>query len=395
MGIEDVRPSIALTKPPASASAPWLRAAMPERTTSICGTYCKNATASWSPGPACAASCSRCGLLRSRNASGPSIGGAANAMPRRGCWCRLMAALTTGWASADHGCTCWPPLMTRLAKCWPPSFASRRTVLATFNWCSSCSRATGGRSHSIMIGMRSSRNGRQSKKATPWRSNWQGEWLPANSAACSQSWRSPRSRRALHRPKGVSSGSSGHCKIGWCWNCAWREPARASRPMLFLEPYLPRFNAQFGVPAAQEGTAYRPLPPGLKLDDLMCFKYERVVAADNTVQFGPQRIQVLAGPQRRSYARATVAVHEYFDGSLAIYSAGQRLASTEAPLEAPSLRARGGRLRLPAPASAQSEQQAEAGSLVEKQTPGSTLRDDHPWRKWTGPPDQTKQADPF
>src|SRR5579863_8123678 len=169
-----------------------------------------------------------------------------------------------------------------------------------------------------------------------------------------------------------------------------REQANA-----FLEPYLPRFNAQFGVPAAQEGTAYRPLPPGLKLDDLMCFKYERVVAADNTVQFGPQRIQVLAGPQRRSYARATVAVHEYFDGSLAIYSAGQRLASTEAPLEAPSLRARGGRLRLPAPASAQSEQQAEAGSLVEKQTPGSTLRDDHPWRKWTGPPDQTKQADPF
>jgi transposase len=160
-----------------------------------------------------------------------------------------------------------------------------------------------------------------------------------------------------------------------------------------LENYLPRFNAQFGVPAAQEGTAYRPLPPGLKLDELFCFKYERIVAADHTVQFGPQRIQVLAGQERRSYARATVEVHEHFDGSLAIYYAGERLASTEAPLEAPQLRSRGGRLHVPAPASTQAEQQAGAGSSVGKQTRGSTPRADHPWRKWTGPPStSTDQA---
>jgi hypothetical protein len=165
-----------------------------------------------------------------------------------------------------------------------------------------------------------------------------------------------------------------------------------------LENYLPRFNAQFGVPAAQEGTAYRALPPGLKLHELFCFNYERIVAADNTVQFGPQRIQVLAGKERHSYARATVEVHEHFDGSLAIYYAGERLASTEAPLEAPQLRSRGGRLHVPVPASTQAEQQAGAGSSVGKQTRGSTPRADHAWRKWTGPPststDQAKQADP-
>lgn len=167
---------------------------------------------------------------------------------------------------------------------------------------------------------------------------------------------------------------------------------------VLLEDYLPRFNAQFAVPAAGEGTAYRPLSPGLKLDDLMCFKYERVVAADNTVQFGPQRMQVLAGKERRSYARATVEVHEHFDGSLTIYYAGERLASTEAPLEAPKLRSRGGRLRLPAPASAQAAQPIGEGPMARKQTTGPKPRADHPWRTWTGPPgtspDRAKQADP-
>lgn len=160
-----------------------------------------------------------------------------------------------------------------------------------------------------------------------------------------------------------------------------REQANA-----FLEEYVPRFNAQFGVPAAQEGTAYRPLPPELKLDDLMCFKYERMVAADNTVQFGPQRIQVLPGKERRSYARATVEVREHFDGSLSIHSAGEQLASTEAPVEAPQLRARGGRLQLPASGSTQADQLAGAGASGGKQTGGSTPRADHPWRKRTLPP---------
>ena len=128
----------------------------------------------------------------------------------------------------------------------------------------------------------------------------------------------------------------------------------------------------------------------------MCFKYERVVAADHTVQFGPQRIQLLPGKERRSYARATVEVREHFDGSLSIHYAGERLASTEAPLEAPQLRARGRRLRLPASGSAQADQPASAGASGGKQTGASTPRADHPWRKRTLPPstrtDQAQQA---
>jgi transposase len=165
----------------------------------------------------------------------------------------------------------------------------------------------------------------------------------------------------------------------------------------FLQEYVPRFNAQFAVPAAQAGTVYRPLPPDLRLEDLLCFKYERIVAADNTVQFGSQRIQVLAGKDRRSYARATVQVHEHFDGSLTIHYAGQQLAATEAPLEAPTLRSRGGRLRLPAAASLQTEPPAQERPTQAQRTHSGKPRDDHPWRRWPGPPstsaDRAKQAE--
>jgi len=162
----------------------------------------------------------------------------------------------------------------------------------------------------------------------------------------------------------------------------------------FLASYLPRFNAQFAVPAAQQGSVYRPLPPHLKLDDLLCFKYERVVAADNTVQFGPQRIQLLASKERGSYARVTVEVHEHFDGALSIHYAGQQLAATQAPLEAPQLRARGGRLRTPAPASPQVKEAPQAS----EKTSGSKPRADHPWRTWSPSPgtahERARQADP-
>lgn len=151
-----------------------------------------------------------------------------------------------------------------------------------------------------------------------------------------------------------------------------------------LADYLPRFNAQFAVPAAHEGTAYRPVPATFKPEEVYCFKYERIVAADNTVQFGQQRIQVLAGQERRSYAQVTVQVHERFDGSLAIFYAGVCLASTEAPLEAPQLRARGKRLRrspaLPTP-STRAELPAPAEAQTRKQPTPSKPRADHPWRK--------------
>jgi hypothetical protein len=118
----------------------------------------------------------------------------------------------------------------------------------------------------------------------------------------------------------------------------------------FLQEFLPRFNRRFQVPAAEAGRAYRPLPADLDLERCFCFKYRRVVAADNTVRFGDHRLQLLPSATRRSWAKAEVEVHERLDGSLAIYYQGACLTSRPAPPEAPTLRARGGKRPKPPPA---------------------------------------------
>jgi hypothetical protein len=100
--------------------------------------------------------------------------------------------------------------------------------------------------------------------------------------------------------------------------------------------YLLRHNQKFAVPAAETGSAFRPLEKDL--DEVFCFKYQRSVSLDNVVRFGPDRLQVLPDNGRYSYARARVEVHQALDGSLTVYYQGQRLNTRPAPDEAAALR---------------------------------------------------------
>lgn len=150
-----------------------------------------------------------------------------------------------------------------------------------------------------------------------------------------------------------------------------------------LQAYLPRFNAQFAVEPAQADPAYQSLSEGVCLDTIICFKYERTVALDNTVNFGEHRLQLLPDQQRRSYARADVQVHERLDGSLAVYYADRCLLTTPAPLEAPQLRARKGRRVSSRGGSARSTAQDAREALPTSKTEhaASVPGPDHPWRK--------------
>lgn len=157
-------------------------------------------------------------------------------------------------------------------------------------------------------------------------------------------------------------------------------PAAANQ---VLWAYLPRFNARFGVPPAQAGSACRPLPDGFDPQRVFCFKYTRVVAADNTVRFDGQVLQLLPDPRRASYARAEVEVHERLDGSVAVYFQDRCLATRPAPPSAPTLRARKGpRPALP-PANAR-----PAGTP--KRHDGRRPSPDHPW--YRGPKQQNEPA---
>jgi len=102
-----------------------------------------------------------------------------------------------------------------------------------------------------------------------------------------------------------------------------------------LQRFLPQLSARFGVPPAQPGSAYRPWPPGLKPEEVFCFKHHRTVTNDNTISFDGKRLQIPPGPDRLSYARARVQVQQRLDGSLVICHKGQSLVTFQPATAAP------------------------------------------------------------
>jgi transposase len=93
----------------------------------------------------------------------------------------------------------------------------------------------------------------------------------------------------------------------------------------FLPGYLARYRARFAVTPRSEESAYVPMARETDLDRLFCFKYQRRVAADNTISFGGRVLQIPPGPDRMSYTRVVVEVHERLDGSIAVLYQGRLL----------------------------------------------------------------------
>jgi hypothetical protein len=150
-----------------------------------------------------------------------------------------------------------------------------------------------------------------------------------------------------------------------------------------LQAFLPRFNGRFAVPPAQAGESYRPIPAGLSLDEIFCFKYYRTVGADNVVAFRDHRIQIYPCNGRQSYYRARVEIQERMDGSLGLFYQGNCLATQPAPPEAPVLRVqKRGRLAIPKPSLQPPSAPKEHKELPRKKEPlRSKPGPDHPWRK--------------
>ena len=84
------------------------------------------------------------------------------------------------------------------------------------------------------------------------------------------------------------------------------------------ERFIADYNARFAVPAAEPGSAFTPYV-GRPIEDVLCVQEDRVVGADNCVSYNRRSLQVPRQRHRQHYVRATVRVHEYPDGSLAIF----------------------------------------------------------------------------
>jgi transposase len=93
--------------------------------------------------------------------------------------------------------------------------------------------------------------------------------------------------------------------------------------------FLPAHNARFRVPSEEPGSAFVAWA-GPGLEDILCIHEERIVDNDNTVRYKNKTLQIPRDRHRYHYVRATVRVHEYPDGSLAIFHGPRCLAHYDA-----------------------------------------------------------------
>ena len=110
-----------------------------------------------------------------------------------------------------------------------------------------------------------------------------------------------------------------------------------------LQGFLPRFNSRFKVPAQELEVAYRAVEGAMCLERVLCFKYRRRVARDNTVRYRWRTLQLLPGTERPRYAGAVVDALEGLDGSLEVEHEGLIVPSREAPPHPSVLRGFAGR----------------------------------------------------
>lgn len=87
---------------------------------------------------------------------------------------------------------------------------------------------------------------------------------------------------------------------------------------------MPRHNAEFAVPAAQEGSVFV-LYVG-HLPDVLSQHFERTIGNNNCVSFEGLFLQIPASGIRPHYAKVRVRVHRYVDGTLAVFHGPRKLA---------------------------------------------------------------------
>jgi hypothetical protein len=92
------------------------------------------------------------------------------------------------------------------------------------------------------------------------------------------------------------------------------------------QAYLAEHNARFAMPAEEPASAFVAVPEVL-WRDVLCIQEERRVGNGNCVRWHGGSLQIPPTPLRPHLVRAMIRVHDYPDGTLAIFKGPQRLAS--------------------------------------------------------------------
>lgn len=99
----------------------------------------------------------------------------------------------------------------------------------------------------------------------------------------------------------------------------------AAANRFIAERYLPEHNAAFAIAPEQVGSAFVPDRAGAA-GAILCIQEERRVGNDNTVKWRGLALQIPPSALQPHFVRASVRVHEYPDGRLAIFHGPHRLA---------------------------------------------------------------------
>jgi hypothetical protein len=95
------------------------------------------------------------------------------------------------------------------------------------------------------------------------------------------------------------------------------------------ESYIAEHNRRFAIAAEQEGSAF--VADTMEAwREILCIQEDRTVGNDNTVKWERRSLQLPPSRLRPHFVRATVRVHEYPDGQLAVYWGPHRLADYDA-----------------------------------------------------------------
>ena len=94
------------------------------------------------------------------------------------------------------------------------------------------------------------------------------------------------------------------------------------------EIYWKKHNDRFSITPTESNSAFVPwLDSGLSLRDILCVQEQRTVKKDNTVSYCNKHLQIPKSQERCHYIKAKVRVHEYNDGTLAVFHGPRKLAS--------------------------------------------------------------------
>ena len=91
------------------------------------------------------------------------------------------------------------------------------------------------------------------------------------------------------------------------------------------EVYLPDHKARFAVAPEQPGSAFVPDRLGAHRD-ILCVQEQRVVGNDNCVRYKGLALQIPPSPIRPHFVKVKVRVHDYPDGTLALFHGPRCLA---------------------------------------------------------------------